>query len=157
MKLITDIIPIGYKCRTEKPLKEVKFITLHWIGPYPNQSVHTPRGWWMKSGGDAAAHYVVKDDTVLLCIPTNEVAYHCGNTEGNNCSIGIEIIPASIKGEFGESTLATLKELITTLPDVPLKRHYDWTGKNCPQHYTSLVDGGEARWGELSKWLKDHI
>jgi N-acetylmuramoyl-L-alanine amidase CwlA len=154
MKLITDYIPTGYACRPGTELIEVKSITIHWIGPYPNQDVYTPRDWWMKSAADAGAHYIVKDDTVLYCIPINEIAYHCGKFAGNSTSIGIEVIPASIKGDFSETTLKTLKELIATLPDVPLKRHYDWSGKNCPQHYTSLVDGGEARWNELKVYLR---
>jgi N-acetylmuramoyl-L-alanine amidase CwlA len=152
MILKQDLLPVGCPARPGIALQSVFSITIHWIGPYPNQAVDTPRAWWVKSGLQASAHYIVKDADVLQCIPTSEVAWHCGS-KGNYTSLGIEVVPASIQGEFSETSIATLKELLGTLPHVELRRHYDWTGKDCPLWYTPLSDGGEDRWNKLREEL----
>lgn len=130
----------------------VTTITIHWIGPYPKQTIYDPYNWWLKEALDASAHYIVKDDDVLYCIPVQEVAWHCGS-KGNYSSIGIEVVPQSEKGEFGDKTIATLKELLGTLPKLPLLRHYDWTKKDCPLYYTPLVIDGDKHWLELKEKL----
>jgi N-acetylmuramoyl-L-alanine amidase CwlA len=98
----------------------------------------------------ASAHYIVKDNNVLQCIPTGEVAWHCGS-KGNYTSIGIEVIPMNVAGEFSIKSIDSLHELLAILPRVTLKRHYDWTKKDCPLYYTPLApDGkGDERWENL--------
>jgi N-acetylmuramoyl-L-alanine amidase len=101
---------------------------------------------------EASAHYIVKDSEVLQAIPTDEVAWHCGS-KGNYSSIGIEVIPASYNGMFSTASIDTLRSLLLLLPKVPLKRHYDWTGKDCPRYYTPMSEGGEERW----KWIESEL
>jgi N-acetylmuramoyl-L-alanine amidase CwlA len=155
MKLEECLLPLNIPARPGIKLPGYDSITIHWIGPYPMQSVQIPRQWWIDSKQEASAHYIVKDENVLLCIPTDEVAWHCGCKAGNYSSIGIEVVPFTSKGEFSAATIDTLKELIATLKKVKLVRHYDWTGKDCPKWYTPLSDipGGDERWEQLKEIL----
>lgn len=156
-------LPEGALGRPGLPIKTgiATSITIHWIGPYPKQSVYDPRVWWLKGpdgkGITASAHYIVKDTKVLQCIPYNEIAYHAGCREGNNTSLGIEVIPTNKDGLFDDITITTLKELITDIRkdhgNLDLVRHYDWTKKDCPRWYTLFVTDGDKHWQELKEYL----
>ncbi len=149
MRYKIDLLPKDQKCRPGILRKATNSITIHWIGPYPKQVVETPRHWWITSGLEASAHFIVKDENILKCLPEEEVAWHAGCREGNETSIGIEVIPMNTEGEFSDKTVESLKNLLTGLPIVPLKRHYDWTKKDCPRWYTPLVFDGEEHWQKL--------
>jgi N-acetylmuramoyl-L-alanine amidase len=143
------LLPEGCKARPGIPLGKITALTVHWTGPYPKQDITTPRQWWIDSKGEAAAHFIIKDGDCICTVPVTEVAYHCGNSTGNRSSIGIEVIPADETGVFSEASVETLKELIQRWPGVPLRRHFDWSGKDCPKYYTPLAENGTANWMEL--------
>jgi N-acetylmuramoyl-L-alanine amidase len=151
---IEKLLPTPSKARPGLKMGQVTTITIHWTGPYPGQTVEEPRDWWESSGLEASAHFIVKDDTVLAAIPIDEVAWHCGVPEGNKTSIGIEVIPANQSGLFSLASVTTLRELLATLPQVPLKRHWDWSFKDCPRWYTPEVLGGAERWAKLLEVLR---
>lgn len=146
MKLKIDYIPDNLPCDTKLHFTGTApdSITIHWTGPYPGQSPKDVRQWWIDSGGEASAHFIVKDDEVLQCWPIDKIAWHAGCRIGNYTSIGIEVIPCDKEGRFSDKSIMTLKELLNTLPNRPLIRHYDWTGKDCPKFY---VD--RQKWTEL--------
>jgi N-acetylmuramoyl-L-alanine amidase len=148
-----DFLP-DCPARPKLPLREVTSITIHWIGPYPNQTVYEPRTWWIKSNQPASAHYIIKDKKILQTIPIDEVSWHCGAV-GNYTSVSIECIPQSVKGIFGADTIETLKYLLSTLPKVPLKRHFDWSGKDCPLYYTPFTPEGDDNWRALVANLQE--
>ena len=144
--------------------RPVDTILIHWIGPYPNQSVYAPWYWWEDgTNGDgiqASAHFIVKGENVLQALPLNEVGWHSGDAR-NYHSIGIEVIPMNNDGEFEQDTVETLKELVAhirkTYPRARLERHFDGTQKkDCPKWYTPLArDGkeGNERWIALRNYL----
>lgn len=147
MNLTVDLIPSDSKCDTHQTFQTgcPSTITIHWVGPYPGQTPKVVRDWWVTSGGEASAHYIVKDDEVLQCWPINKVAWHAGCKAGNLTSIGIEVIPEDKTGKFSDKSIATLRELLNNvLPRLPVVRHYDWTGKECPKYYCNL-----ERWKDL--------
>ena len=146
MKLTKKFIPEGTNCDTGQYFAEGQpsVITVHWVGPFPGQTPDIVRDYWINSGGEASAHYIIKDDECMQCWPENKVAWHAGCTTGNKTSIGIEIIPSNKEGVFSEKSIQTLKELIHTFPKMPIIRHYDWTGKDCPKYYTNT-----DKWTEL--------
>lgn len=150
MKLSVNYIPDNLPCDTKMKFAEgqLSVITIHWIGPYPNQTPDIVRNWWITSKGEASAHFIVKEDEVMQCWPIDKIAWHAGCRAGNYSSIGIEVIPCNIQGRFSEKTIKTLKELLDTLPRLPLVRHFDWTGKDCPRYY---CDSNE--WKELLEKL----
>lgn len=149
MTLTKALIPKSAKCATGEKFTngEPSVITIHWIGPYPGQTPGMVRDWWIKSGGEPSAHFVVKDDVVLQCWETDTIAWHAGAV-GNAASIGIEVCPCNVEGEFNDKTIETLKELLDTLPRLPLVRHFDWTGKACPAYYCD-----SKKWQELLERL----
>jgi N-acetylmuramoyl-L-alanine amidase CwlA len=125
-----------------------KSITIHWVGPFPGQTPSVVRQYWVKNNLQASAHYVIKDDECIQCIPDGEVAWHCG-CKGNYESFGIEVIPMNIEGRFSQESIDTLKQVVSHLAPTKILRHYDWTGKDCPLYYTPLSDGGDDRWRDL--------
>jgi N-acetylmuramoyl-L-alanine amidase CwlA len=151
-----NFIPRGKPARPCIKLANPASITIHWVGPYPNQTPEIVRNWWLNGpdgkGIEASAHFIVKDERIMQCIPLSEVAWHCGS-KGNYSSIGIEVIPSNTEGRFSDQSIDTLIYCISTLPKVKLLRHYDWTQKNCPLYYTPLSEGGQERW----EWLKSAI
>ncbi len=155
MNLKEQFITKNAPARPGIAMQEITSITIHWIGPYPKQSVQEPINWWTFQGLQASAHFVVKDEDVINCIPTSEVAWHCGCNAGNYHSIGIEVVPMNTDGQFSQASIDTLKELLKTLPKVELKRHYDWTKKDCPRYYTPIVTDGDAHWAALVKELQN--
>jgi hypothetical protein len=170
MVINENLLTLGKKARglNGKPVfftKSVEEIIIHWIGPYPGQSVFAPWYWWEdgsdNTGVQASAHFVVKDFDVLQALPLNEVGWHSSDMR-SYYSIGIEVIPMNVNGEFSEATIKTLKDLVTyvrqTYPNAKLSRHFDGTQKkNCPSWYTPFVDDGEQRWQELKSFLDGAI
>ena len=124
-------------------------VTIHWIGPYPHHTCDIVRGWWEKGGGEGSAHFIVKDNDVMQCWPLDKVAWHAGNSKGNRTSIGIEVVPMDEEGQFSAGSIATLKAVLDDFfPGLPIMRHYDWSGKDCPKYYIT----GD-RWDSLKALL----
>lgn len=146
MNLVKDLIPDGVPCDTKKHFVNHKAenITIHYTGPLPKQTPAQVRKYWIDSKGEPSAHFIIKDEEVLQCWEIDKVAWHTGTSRGNHSSIGIEVIPETKDGKFSERSIASLKELIATLPKLPIVRHYDWSGKKCPAYY---VD--DKKWKDL--------
>ena len=182
MVIIQKYLSLGRMARgdtrnTKNPLyftQPLEKIILHWVGPYPHHTPDGVRHWW-ENGSDgrgvrASAHFIVKNDIILQCIPLDEIACHSGDLRNYN-SIGIEVIPMNATGEFDQLTIKTLKDLIKHIgenagKDLMLERHYDGAQKkDCPRFYTpvtSLLDGGgrvvnpnggNERWEALKQFL----
>lgn len=147
--VINDFLPInpavgrpGIKIKPES-------ITIHWVGPFPGQTCSIVRDYWER-GHYAAAHYIVRNEAVMCCVPPDEMAYHSGTTKGNRTSIGIEVVPMDRTGKFSVSSIVTLRGLVAELRlkygELPLLRHYDWSGKACPLYYLD-----DSAWRALKK------
>jgi N-acetylmuramoyl-L-alanine amidase len=104
----------------------------------------------------ASAHYIVKDNRIVQCIPASEVAWHAG-PKANYTSLGIEVIPANKEGKFSDLSIETLIYCVSTLPRLPLMRHYDWTQKDCPLYYTPFAADGNKHWEELKARIEEEI
>jgi len=171
MKITQQFLSLGKKARGRFGnavlfTASVDTIVIHWIGPYPNQTVGVPWNWWEngpdKAGVQASAHFIIKGADVLQALPLDEVGWHSGDSR-NYHAIGIEVIPMNDDGEFAQDTVETLKELVAhirrTYPRARLERHYDGTQKkDCPKWYTPLArDGkeGDERWIALRNYLDD--
>jgi len=178
MILTRNYMTLGKKGRSGKKFQGVAGIVIHWIGPYPNQRPSAVRNWWeMGTDGQgvvASAHFAVRDHDVLQCLPLDEIGWHSGD-ERNYNTIGIEVCPANVMGEFSDTTVETLKELVEHIREVypgavKIQRHFDGKqGKDCPRFYTritSLLDGGgrvanpaggDLRWENLVDYLNGKI
>ena len=151
MKFKEDFLPDSIPCATCTDFAKgyPDSVTIHWIGPYPKQNCDIVRNWWLTGGQQGSAHLIVHDENVMQCWPFTRTAWHAGNSKGNNTSIGIEVVPRNEDGEFSDASIETLKEALDKFfPGLPLKRHYDWSKKDCPRYY---VD--EERWAALKERL----
>jgi len=162
MNIVNNYLSLGKRARSGKIFsKPVTQIVVHWIGAYL-QRIDTPRQWWEfgsdGSGVEASAHFIVKDDQVMQCLPINEIGWHSGDMR-NYEAIGIEVHPMNLNGEFSSTTINTLRDLVQYIQTalgkkLEVVRHFDGTQKkDCPRWYTPYVNGGEERWQLLKTYL----
>ncbi|MDR2774786.1 MAG: N-acetylmuramoyl-L-alanine amidase [Tannerella sp.] len=117
----------------------------------------------------ASVHFVIGlQGEIIQCLPENEMAYHMGaakytpralgdlSSYPNNCTIGIELCHIDWDGKFTPETLKTTKELILdlckryNLGKHNIYRHYDITGKDCPQYFVTY----KYRWIDFLESLE---
>lgn len=112
------------------------YITIHSTGN-PNSTAKNERGWLTNPSNTRIAswHIVVDEKEAIEAIPLDEVAYHAGNKTGNLTSVGVEICESGNR----EKTIENAVQLVAGMLRErswgvdKLKRHYDWSGKNCPR------------------------
>ena len=141
--------------RSGQTLTEVKKIVVHYVGN-PNTTAIANRDYFESLSKQnekyASAHYIVGlDGEIIYCIPENEVAWHSGNMQMNQKSIGIENCHPDISGKFNQKTYDSLIELLVYLcqkynlsVETDVIRHYDVIGKNCPKYYVENSDAWET-------------
>ncbi len=139
MNYIIDHIP---KSKTKRPGTKIvpEYITIHSTGN-SNSTARNERGWLTNSSNTRTAswHIVVDEKEAVEAIPLDETAYHAGNSNGNNKSIGIEICESGNR----EKTLENAVKLVAKMLHErnwgvdKLRRHYDWSGKVCPRILSS--------------------
>lgn len=102
----------------------------------PKSTALNERNWLVNPSNDRTAswHIVVDDKEAIEAIPLNEIAYHAGNREGNNTSIGIEICESGDRAKTIQNTIELVAKLLHERKwgIDKLKRHFDWSGKICP-------------------------
>lgn len=126
-------------------------ITIHNTGN-PSSTAANERAWLTNPANSRTAsyHIVVDEREAIECIPLSEAAWHAGDgsaaTSGNRTSIGVEICES---GDYAQ-TVANAVHLVARLLHergwdiTKLRRHYDWSGKNCPRLMN--VDGKWSGW-----------
>ncbi len=134
-----------------------KRICVHYTGDCGATAAQLAKYWQNVAAGVfkdkpwswTSAQYIVGlNGEVIRCIPDSEIAYAAANQ--NVDTIHIEVCYKRQSGEFEESSIVALGELVRSLmntyaiPSGKVVRHYDLTGKLCPAYY---VD--EARWNVL--------
>lgn len=157
-KVIVDILPSG-RCIPNTKITPTT-ITIHNTGNIDasakNNHQYQKNNNKTKIGATASWHFTCGYDEIYQAQSTNYKCYHAGCTSGNNTSIGIEICMYSSK----EKQLQAYKnaiELVKILMDYhnfnvnQVKRHYDWTKKNCPQY---LIEG---KYGYTWSWFKEQL
>lgn len=119
-------------------------ITIHNTGNLSSTAANE-RAWLTNPTNTRTASYHIVIDAIeaIEVLPLNETAWHAGDgskaTSGNRTSIGIEICERNtLTGEYAQ-TLRNAVELVAKLLAANnwgvdrLRRHYDWSGKNCPR------------------------
>lgn len=117
-----------------------------------SSTARNERNWLTNPANNATAsyHIVIDEREAIECIPLDEVAWHAGDgsgaESGNRTSIGIEITES---GNYA-ATLDNAATLVASMLKERgwgtdrLRRHYDWSGKNCPRLMNR--DGGWGGW-----------
>lgn len=139
---------------------DLKGVVVHWTANTMNgANSWANRNYFNSTSRFASAHYLVDQETVLQCLPENEVAFHVGahdykpiglhigegNKNPNYFLIGIEMCvneDADWEATYRNS-VALAQQLLNkyNFTVFQLYRHYDITGKDCPR---MLID--EQAW-----------
>lgn len=130
-----------------------EYITIHNTGNERSTAANE-RAWLTNPTNKVTAsyHIVIDEKETIECLPLNEVGWHAGdgkNGPGNRKSIGIEICES---GNYVK-TLERAVELVAGMLKERgwgvdrLRRHYDWSGKNCPRLMNA--DGNWTGWYEF--------
>ena len=155
-----DILKKGHRRRPGGRYSKAS-ITIHSTGN--SSSIARGERAWLdnaENNRDASWHYVVGNGTVIQAIPEEEEAWHCGATEGNRHSISVEICESGDRRAVLETAAAFVADLLEKYGwgVEKLKRHYDWTGKDCPRILINkkFVTGG-MNWSWFIKAVKDNM
>lgn len=132
-------IPINSNTRTGKKTKKSS-ITIHSTAN-PKSTALNERNWLVNPNNKRVAswHIAVDDEMVVEAIPLDEQAYHSGNGVGNNSSIGIEICESGNREKTIQNTIELVSKMLyeRNWNVSSLRRHYDWSGKNCPRIFSN--------------------
>ena len=130
--------------------KQNKYIVIHYVGATGGAEDNC-RYFLSNYRGSSAHYFVGHKGEIWQCVEDRDIAWHCGaNTYKhpycrNTNSIGIEMCCRKnlsngtwyFEEETVESTIELVKELMKkyNIPAANVIRHYDVTGKTCPEPY----------------------
>lgn len=134
-KLEVDLLNKAHRLRVNDNNQKTT-ITIHSTGNLKS-TARNERDWLdnLTNKRNASWHYVVEEGKVIQAIPDNETAWHCGNSEGNKYSIGVEIIESGNRTQTLDTAAIFVADKLTELglTAKDLRKHKDWSGKNCPR------------------------
>lgn len=121
----------------------VEWIVLHYTGN-PGDTAKGEAAYFASQYVGASAHFFVDTKEVWQSVELEDTAWHCGDGESRNgChntnSVGVEMCCTLRDGEYfiEDATVARTVELVkwllTLYPGAKLCRHFDVTGKICPE------------------------
>ena len=135
-----------------------QYITIH--NTSNNASAENEIKYMISNNNQTSYHVAVDDKYVIQAIPFNRNAWHAGdgaNGTGNRKSIGIEICYSTGNVETFKKAEANCAKYVATLlkqygwTTAKVKRHKDWSGKNCP-HKTM-----ELGWDRFVKMIQKEL
>lgn len=120
------------------------YITVH--NTANDASANNEASYMRSNNNQVSFHDVVDDKEVIHCIPHNRNAWHAGDGSGNGNrkSIGIEICYSKSGGSRFTAAEKNAAAYIAKLLKQKgwgisrVKRHKDWSGKNCPHRTMAL-------------------
>ena len=130
-----------------------EYITIH--NTSNNASAENEIKYMISNNNQTSYHVAVDDKYVIQAIPFNRNAWHAGDGAsgtGNRKSIGIEICYSTGNVETFKKAEANCAKYVATLlkqygwTTAKVKRHKDWSGKNCPHKTMEL---GWSRFVEM--------
>ena len=108
----------------------IEYIVIHHWGVM-GQKFENVVNWFCSPNCPTSAHYVAEEGRVACLVNLSDTAYHAGNWQANQKSIGIECRPEATEGDY--KTVAELvANLWKTYGKLPLKRHKDIVPTACP-------------------------
>lgn len=144
-----------------------EYITIHSTGN-PKSTAVNERNWLTNPDNKRVAswHIVVDEREIIEAIPLKELAYHSGTREGNNKSISIEICESGNREKTIENAVKLVAKILMERDwgIEKLRRHFDWSGKNCPSIFNYNNWEGWEKFkkdvvillnNELSPWAKE--
>ena len=147
-------------------INRIKYIVLHFTANNGDTAYGNTN--YFKSYRGSSAHYFIDENDIYQSIEDKNIAWHCGakkykhSTCRNSNSLGVELCSRKdSKGNyyFMDKTVDNAVELIKMLMDkynVPIAnviRHYDVTGKNCPEPFVRDVKA----WNNFKDRLEEKV
>lgn len=138
------------------PMAKIKTVTIHNTAGYISAMEERDRVNNLRNNVSLSFHYAVDENKAVQLVPLNIHTWHAGDGakgEGNLYSISIEICRSLCEGEkeqlyrrAEENAVILAAHLLDAhnLPISALRKHQDWSGKNCPH---KILD--ENRWEEF--------
>ena len=127
-------------------LSRIKYIVVHYTGNNGDTALGNTN--YFKSYRGASAHYFVDENNIYQSIEDKNIAWHCGANHykhpycRNSNSIGVELCSRKGKNYYFKDETVTnavwlVKQLMAkyNIPITNVIRHYDVTGKICPEPY----------------------
>ncbi|MEI3162920.1 MAG: peptidoglycan recognition family protein [Lachnospirales bacterium] len=152
-------------------INRIKYIVVHFTANNGDTAYGNTN--YFKSYRGSSAHYFVDENGIYQSIEDKNIAWHCGakkykhSTCRNSNSLGVELCSMKdSKGDFYfmDKTVDNAVELVKMLMakyNVPIAnviRHYDVTGKNCPEPFVRDINAWQNFKGRLEeKVVKQNI
>lgn len=171
MKINKLLTPYNFTDKNDT--SRIKYVVIHYVGALGDAEANC-RYYASKYIGASAHYYVGFDGSVYQSVEDEDIAWHCGaksyvHPEARNSnSIGIEMCvrKKDTKSQgaedkdwyFEDATVQAAAELTRELmkkygvPADRVIRHYDVTGKICPNPY--VYNQGAHTWEEFKKLLE---
>lgn len=120
------------------------YIVVHFTGNL-GDSAKNNADYFARASVGASAHFFVDEHEIWASVPQDYIAWHCGAKQYRhpNCrnanSIGVEICMHDKNGHLRNKSISHAAQLVHTLLKqynlgvTQVLRHYDVTGKLCPQ------------------------
>ncbi len=133
---------------------KVEWIVLHYTAN-PGDTAKGNAQYFASQYLGASAHFFVDENEVWQSVALEDTAWHCGDNppSKNGCtnrtSIGIEMCTSydganyRIKDAVVNRTAELVLYLLTLYPEAKLCRHYDVTGKVCPEPWVRVPEEWE--------------
>lgn len=132
-----------------------EFITIHSTAN-ESSSARNERAWVENPSNKRTAswHICVDEKEAIEMIPLNEVAWHAGDGgsgTGNRKSIAIEICESGNRQKTLENAVMLVAKMLKERKwgVDKLRRHYDWSKKNCPRIMSA------SNWAGWDKFKQD--
>ena len=150
-----------------KGVNTKKYIVIHYTGNKTDGALANANYFKSVNRG-ASAHYFVDENSAYQSVEDKNIAWHCGakkykhSTCRNSNSLGVELCSRKdSKGNFYfmDKTVDNAVELIKMLMakyNVPIAnviRHYDVTGKNCPEPFVKNIEA----WQNFKNRLEENV
>lgn len=147
-------------------INRIKYIVVHFTANNGDTAYGNTN--YFKSYRGSSAHYFVDENGIYQSIEDKNIAWHCGakkykhSTCRNSNSLGVELCSRKdSKGNFYfmNKTVYNAVELVKMLMakyNVPIAnviRHYDVTGKNCPEPFVRNIEA----WHNFKDRLEEKV
>lgn len=159
VKINRKITQVNYTPITNK---RNMWLVIHYVGAVSTAKANAQ--YFEKENRGASANYFVDENEIWQVVDDYNGAWHVGaskyyNSCRNNNSIGIEMCCKrnGTKWYFEEQTITNTVELVKELMkkyNIPIERvcrHYDVTGKICPEPYVR----DETAWNKFLKRVQE--
>ena len=132
--------------------EQIQYIVVHYTANNGDRAEGNGN-YFAHPNRNASAHYFVDENTIVQSVHDENTAWHCGAKSyrhekcRNNNSIGVEMCSEKdqngqyyINQETQNTAIAVVKMLMEKY-NIPLEnvlRHYDITGKICPEPFVKI-------------------